>query len=206
MNYWLKKLKVTFIESASAGYLAYRFSLTPFSGKILIGGLVCYDLKVKEKILKISPKLIAKYTPESIEITEELVKKAKNMFSSDIYVGCTGLLKPGGSEGPSGKLAIAIEETFSSIENFKAEFEKAGLGRFGSGYAWLCVNPHKKLVVHSTANQDCPLQENMAPVLVIDVWEHAYYLNYQNRRADYLSAFWKLVDWQEAERRYSAVV
>lgn len=93
-----KKLKVTFIESASSGYLAYRFSLTPFSGKILIGGLVCYDLKVKEKILKISPKLIAKYTPESIEITEELVKKAKNMFSSDIYVGCTGLLKPGGSE------------------------------------------------------------------------------------------------------------
>lgn len=93
-----KKLKVTFIESASAGYLAYRFSLTPFSGKILIGGLVCYDLKVKEKILKISPKLIAKYTPESIEITEELVKKAKNMFTSDIYVGCTGLLKPGGSE------------------------------------------------------------------------------------------------------------
>lgn len=93
-----KKLKVTFIESASSGYLAYRFSLTPFSGKILIGGLVCYDLNVKEKILKISPKLIAKYTPESIEITEELVKKAKNMFTSDIYVGCTGLLKPGGSE------------------------------------------------------------------------------------------------------------
>ena len=93
-----EKLKVTFIKSASAGYLAYLFSLTPCSGKILIGGLVCYDLKVKEKILKISPKLIAKYTPESIEITEELVKKAKNMFTSDIYVGCTGLLKPGGSE------------------------------------------------------------------------------------------------------------
>jgi nicotinamide-nucleotide amidase len=72
-----EKLKVTFIKSASAGYLAYLFSLTPCSGKILIGGLVCYDLKVKEKILKISPKLIAKYTPESIEITEELVKKSK---------------------------------------------------------------------------------------------------------------------------------
>ena len=93
-----EKLKVTFIKSASAGYLAYLFSLTPCSGKILIGGLVCYDLKVKEKILKISPKLIAKYTPESIEITEELVKKSKRIFKSDIYVGCTGLLKPGGSE------------------------------------------------------------------------------------------------------------
>lgn len=95
-----KKLKVTFIESASAGYLAYRFSLTPFSGEILNGALVCYDLKVKEKVLKISPKLIKKYTAESIEITEELVKKAKNIFTSDIYVGCTGLLKPGGSETP----------------------------------------------------------------------------------------------------------
>lgn len=94
------KLNITFIESASAGYLAYRFSLSPFSGDILNGGLVCYDLKIKEKILKISPKLIKIHTAESIEITEELVKKSKNMFKSDIYVGCTGLLKRGGSETP----------------------------------------------------------------------------------------------------------
>jgi len=94
------KLTITFIESASAGYLAYRFSLSPCSGKILNGGLVCYDLKIKEKILKISPKLIEKYTPESMEVTEELVKKSKAIFKSDIYVGCTGLLKRGGSETP----------------------------------------------------------------------------------------------------------
>ncbi len=92
------KLNITFIESASAGYLAYRFSLTPFSGDILNGGLVCYDLKIKENVLKIPPKMIKKYSPESSEITEELVKKSKRIFKSDIYVGCTGLLKPGGSE------------------------------------------------------------------------------------------------------------
>lgn len=141
------------------------------------------------------------------QIPEEIRVAVKNngggVYNHNLYWAA---LKPGGSEGPTGKLAIAIEETFSSFDNFKAEFEKAGLTRFGSGYAWLCVNPHNKLVIHSTANQDCPLQENLAPVLVVDVWEHAYYLNYQNRRADYLSAFWKLVDWQEAENRYSAIV
>ena len=92
------KLNITFIESASAGYLAYRFSLSPFSGDILNGGLVCYDLKIKENILKIPSKMIKIYTPESSKITEELVKKSKKIFKSDIYVGCTGLLKPGGSE------------------------------------------------------------------------------------------------------------
>ena len=91
-------LNITFIESASAGYLAYRFSLTPFSGEVLNGGLVCYDLKIKENILNIPAKMIKKYTPESSKITEELVIKSKKMFKSDIYVGCTGLLKRGGSE------------------------------------------------------------------------------------------------------------
>ena len=92
------QLNITFIESASAGYLAYRFSLSPFSGEILNGGLVCYDLKIKENVLKISSKMINKYTPESSKITEELVKKSKKIFKSDVYVGCTGLLKHGGSE------------------------------------------------------------------------------------------------------------
>ncbi|NNG82297.1 MULTISPECIES: CinA family protein [Acinetobacter Taxon 24D] len=92
------KLNITFIESASAGYLAYRFSFGPFSGEILNGGLVCYDLKIKENVLKIPSRMIKKYTPESSKITEELVKKSKKIFKSDIYVGCTGLLKQGGSE------------------------------------------------------------------------------------------------------------
>jgi Fe-Mn family superoxide dismutase len=107
---------------------------------------------------------------------------------------------------PLGALAKAIDATFGSFDQFKTDFEKAGLGRFGSGYAWLSVNAEKKLIIHSTANQDCPLQEYLQPILVVDVWEHAYYLNYQNRRADYLSSWWPLVDWQEAEKRFQATL
>lgn len=95
-----KNLSIFFLESASAGYLAYQFSLSPFSGEILTGSLVCYDLKVKEHVLKISPDLIEKYSAESIEVTEEMIKKGKHIFSSDIYISCTGLLKQGGSESP----------------------------------------------------------------------------------------------------------
>src|SRR5690606_25096347 len=93
-----EKLSISFIESASAGYLAYRFSQNKYSGDILYGGLVCYDMKVKENILKISPKFIKKYTPESMEVTQEMVRKASKIFNSDLYIGCTGLLKRGGSE------------------------------------------------------------------------------------------------------------
>lgn len=92
------KLKIFFIESASAGYLSYQFSLNPHSGDILNGGLVCYDLKIKENLLKVSHKLVEKYTPESMQITAEMIKKAKKICKSDIYVSCTGLLKEGGSE------------------------------------------------------------------------------------------------------------
>jgi Fe-Mn family superoxide dismutase len=115
-------------------------------------------------------------------------------------------MAPSHTSQPVGSLAKAIEATFGSFDQFKAEFEKAGLGRFGSGYAWLSVDPSKKLVIHSTANQDCPLQENLTPILVVDVWEHAYYLKYQNRRAEYLSSWWPLVDWQVAEERYLAAL
>ena len=103
---------------------------------------------------------------------------------------------------PIGALSKAILTTFATFDQFKMDFEKAGLGRFGSGYAWLCVNSDAKLVIHSTANQDCPLQEDLQPLMVVDVWEHAYYLKYQNRRAEYLSSWWPLVDWEEAEKIY----
>jgi Fe-Mn family superoxide dismutase len=79
---------------------------------------------------------------------------------------------------PLGSLAQAIDTAFSSFDQFKIDFEKAGVGRFGSGYTWLCVNSPKKLIIHSTSNQDSPLQENLQPLLVVDVWEHAYYLKY----------------------------
>lgn len=93
-----KELTISFIESASAGYLSHRLSLSPYSGKVLVGGLVCYDVRVKENILDVPDKLIEDYSAESLEVTQELVKKAQSMFTSDLYVACTGLLKRGGSE------------------------------------------------------------------------------------------------------------
>ena len=93
-----KGLTVVFIESATAGYLAHRFSVSPYSGDVLMGGLVCYDVTIKKKVLKVSNELIEEYTPESQAVTRELVIKSKTMFDSDLHVACTGLLKPGGSE------------------------------------------------------------------------------------------------------------
>ena len=114
-------------------------------------------------------------------------------------------LAPTGSGAPKGKLAEAIDKTFGGFDAFKAEFEKSGLGRFGSGYAWLSLTPEKSLVIHSTANQDSPVMDGWEPIFVVDVWEHAYYLKYQNRRAEYLANIWGLINWEEAEIRYLAV-
>ena len=140
------------------------------------------------------------------QIPEEIRTSVKNngggVYNHNLYWAA---LSPAHDAKPSGKLASAIDSTFGSFDAFKADFEKAGLSRFGSGYAWLSVNSAMKLVIHSTANQDCPLQENLQPILVVDVWEHAYYLKYQNRRAEYLSSIWPLLDWQEAEKRFQAI-
>lgn len=109
--------------------------------------------------------------------------------------------KAGGE--PKGDLAKSIESAFGSFANFKAEFEKAAMGRFGSGWAWL-VKKGKGLAVISTANQDSPMSEGMTPLLTLDVWEHAYYLKYQNRRAEYVSNWWNVVNWSEVASRYAA--
>lgn len=103
---------------------------------------------------------------------------------------------------PKGKLAEAISKAFGSFDTFKQEMEKAGLGRFGSGFAWLSKKKDGSLVITSTPNQDTPLTEGLKPLFTVDVWEHAYYLKYQNRRADYLSAFWNVVDWDVVEKRF----
>ena len=105
---------------------------------------------------------------------------------------------------PGGALAQSIHSTFGSFLDFKSAIEKTGLARLGSGYAWLCQKADGGLAVLSTLNQDAPLAEGFKPLLVVDVWEHAYYLLYQNRRADYLSNWWNLVNWPEVERRFSA--
>ena len=111
------------------------------------------------------------------------------------------ILSPNGGGQPVGELATAIEAKFGSFDAFKEEFAKAGATRFGSGWAWLVVN-NGELEVTSTPNQDSPLTEGKTPVIGLDVWEHAYYLNYQNRRPDYIGAFWNVVDWNSAEKRY----
>ena len=111
------------------------------------------------------------------------------------------LLSPNGGGEPSGSLADAIKETFGSYDKFKEQFEAAGAGRFGSGWAWLVLN-NGKLEITSTPNQDNPLMEGKTPLLGLDVWEHAYYLKYQNRRPEYMSAFWNVVNWDEVQKLY----
>jgi Fe-Mn family superoxide dismutase len=112
------------------------------------------------------------------------------------------IMSPNGGGEPSGALAQAITEAFGSFDQFKAAFNDAGTKRFGSGWAWLILDNSGKLQVTSTANQDNPLTEGHHPILGNDVWEHAYYLKYQNRRADYLAAWWNVVNWDEIAKRY----
>lgn len=118
------------------------------------------------------------------------------------------VMGPNGGGTPAGELADAINEAFGSLDEFKKQFAQAGATRFGSGWAWLCVGADGKLFVTSTPNQDNPLmdiaEKKGTPVLGLDVWEHAYYLNYQNRRPDYIGAFWNVVNWDEVSRLYVA--
>ncbi|MCE9603921.1 MAG: superoxide dismutase [Planctomycetia bacterium] len=114
------------------------------------------------------------------------------------------VMGPGAGGEPSGALADAIAKDVGGFAKFKEDFSKAALTRFGSGWAWLSVDKSKKLVVESTPNQDSPLMHGNTPLLGLDVWEHAYYLNYQNRRADYIAAFFNVVNWKAVAERYAA--
>ncbi len=118
------------------------------------------------------------------------------------------VMSPNGGGEPTGEVANAINEAFGSYSNFKDEFSAAAASRFGSGWAWLMVGPDNKLHVTSTANQDNPLMDiaetKGMPVLGLDVWEHAYYLKYQNKRPDYISAFFNVINWEEVNSRYAA--
>lgn len=112
------------------------------------------------------------------------------------------ILSPNGGGAPKGAISDAIDSTFGSFGKFKEEFNKAAATRFGSGWAWLILDKSGKLAVTSTANQDNPLMEGSTPILGLDVWEHAYYLKYQNKRPDYINAFWNVINWDEVNKRF----
>jgi Fe-Mn family superoxide dismutase len=116
------------------------------------------------------------------------------------------IMGPNAGGSPKGKLADAINSTFGSFDQFKEKFQAAAIGRFGSGWAWLVLNKQGKLEITSTPNQDTPISDGLKPIFGIDVWEHAYYLLYQNRRPDYLKAYWNVVNWDEVEKYYAAAV
>ena len=120
------------------------------------------------------------------------------------------IMSPNGGGLPSGNLLAAIEKAFGSFDEFKAEFSKAAATRFGSGWAWLCAHSDGSLEVCSTANQDNPIMNGIgcggSPILGLDVWEHAYYLNYQNRRPDYISGFFNVIDWAKVEEKYNSSI
>jgi Fe-Mn family superoxide dismutase len=115
-----------------------------------------------------------------------------------------GLMSKGGGGEPGGDLGKAIAAAFGDFASFKDKFAKAGMGRFGSGWAWLTLDKAGALTITSTPNQDSPIMDGMTPVLGLDVWEHAYYLKYQNRRADYITAWWNVVNWGEVAKRFES--
>jgi Fe-Mn family superoxide dismutase len=114
------------------------------------------------------------------------------------------ILSPNGGGAPTGAVAAAIDKTFGSFDAFKEQLTKAGLGRFGSGWAWLTIDSGGALRIESTANQDSPISEGRTPIVGVDVWEHAYYLKYQNQRQKYIEAWYNTVNWPEVARRYQA--
>ena len=153
------------------------------------------------------PDLLAKSAVEILtdleSVPEDIRTAVRNngggYYNHDLYWKIMG---PNGGGEPKGPVAEAINKAFGSFAEFKDTFSKAALTRFGSGWAWLNVTGGGEVNVTSTANQDSPLSEGLTPVLAIDVWEHAYYLNYQNRRPDYIEAWWNTVNWEEVNRRF----
>ena len=166
------------------------------------------------KALESAPELAGKAALDLIRDLASVPEGIRNAVRNNAggHVNHTlfwSIMAPGAGGAPSGKLAEAINSTFGSFEAFQEKFQTAGATRFGSGWAWLVVN-HGRLEIGSTANQDSPFMGKAVagiegtPVLAIDVWEHAYYLHYQNRRPDYMKAWWNVVNWAEAERLFVA--
>lgn len=159
--------------------------------------------------LEQSPELQNKSVEELISDLDSIPENIRNAVRNNggghaNHVLFWQILSPNGGGAPSGAIAEAIDRELGGFQKFKEDFAKAATTRFGSGWAWLVVDNSNKLSIISTPNQDNPLSQGLTPILGLDVWEHAYYLKYQNKRPDYIAAFWNLVNWDEVNRRYEA--
>ncbi|ELW79116.1 MULTISPECIES: superoxide dismutase [Acinetobacter] len=143
--------------------------------------------------------LVSKVKEVPAELKNNVINNAGGHANHSLF---WTVMSPQGGGEPIKEIAEAIEKDIGGFEKFKEAFTKAALTRFGSGWAWLSVTPEKKVIVESSANQDSPLMNGNIPVLGLDVWEHAYYLKYQNRRPEYIAAFFNVVNWEEVNRRY----
>lgn len=160
-------------------------------------------LEGQENLLKMTIEEILKdasLLPESIR--QAVINNGGGFYNHTLF---WSVLSPENSE-PAGTFKEALLSKYGSLVDFRVKFEQAAASQFGSGWTWLVVDKNGELEIMSTANQDCPLSIGKTPILTLDVWEHAYYLNYQNRRPDYISAFWNIVNWAEVEKRYMEVV
>ncbi|MDV4151483.1 superoxide dismutase [Clostridium sp. AL.422] len=133
------------------------------------------------------------------DVRETVKNNAGGVYNHEFF---WAIMSPEKEQTAKGELLKAIKKEFGSIDSFKTKFKDAALGRFGSGWAWLVVDKDGKLSIISTANQDSPISQNLTPILGIDVWEHAYYLKYQNKRGDYIDNWWNVVNWKQAEDNY----
>ena len=147
--------------------------------------------------------LVAKVNEVPTDLKKMVINNAGGHANHSLF---WTVMSPQGGGQPTGAVAKAIDEQLGSFDAFKDAFTKAAISRFGSGWAWLSVTPERNLIVESSANQDSPLMHGHTPILGLDVWEHAYYLKYQNRRPEYINAFYNVVDWDEVNRRYHAAL
>ncbi len=160
---------------------------------------------IKDENINTSGKTLEDILRDVSKYTGKVRNNGGGHYNHELFWQC---MKPGGANKPSGKLATAIDQSFGSFDTFKTQFSDAGKNRFGSGWAWLVLNADKKLVIGSTPNQDNPLMPvsdlKGTPLLGLDVWEHAYYLKYQNKRPDYINAWWNVVNWDYVGSRFTA--
>lgn len=147
--------------------------------------------------------LVAKVNEVPTDLKNMVINNAGGHANHSLF---WTVMSPQGGGQPTGAVAKAIDEQLGGFDTFKEAFTKAAISRFGSGWAWLSVTPKHQLIVESSANQNSPLMYGHTPILGLDVWEHAYYLKYQNRRPEYINAFYNVVDWDEVSRRYHAAL